>query len=225
MNDSLRQALYLIADEMRGMATLANHYGRSPYVVEHGHNLMRLAARLAALLDTAHDEDETLSAFTNPDLWHASPAMGADALVFNARDEVLLIRRRDDGTWALPGGANEIGATPAETALKELWEEAGLRGRVIRLLGVFDSRRWGSLSPIHFMGFVFEVACHSDQPRPGLETIDVRYFPVDALPLDNMHPFHMTRVPKVLALRQTGACYFDAADASDMDLTDFQRPE
>src|SRR5262245_12203334 len=98
MKDTLRQALYLIADEMRGMATLEKHFAKDPYVVEHAQEMMKLAAKLAALVDTAHDEAETLSAFSNPDLWRASPAIGADAAVFNEQDAILLIKRQGDGT-------------------------------------------------------------------------------------------------------------------------------
>jgi 8-oxo-dGTP pyrophosphatase MutT (NUDIX family) len=136
MNDELRLAAYRIADEMRGMATLEKHYAKDPYISERAEMMMKLAAKLAALVDTAHDEAETLSAFTNPALWRSSPAIGADAVVYDANGHILLIRRRGDGTWALPGGQVEIGRTAAEAVLKELWEEAGLRGQVRRLLGV-----------------------------------------------------------------------------------------
>jgi 8-oxo-dGTP diphosphatase len=217
MNDDLRRAVYLIADEMRGMATLEKHYAKDPYIAEHAQNMMKLAAKLAALVDTAHDEAETLSAFTNPDLWRGSPAMGADAVVYDANGHVLLIRRRGDGTWSLPGGGVAMGETPAQAALKELWEEAGLRGQVRHLLGVYDAQRWGSRSPIHHMIFVFEVTCDDLTPKPGIEATEARFFPPDALPRNNMHPSHIDRVPHVLALKP-GDCYFDPADSRGADL-------
>ena len=182
MNDDMRRALYLIADEMRGMATLEAHYAKDPYIAERAQKMLKLAAKLAARVDTAHDEAETLSAFTNPDLWRASPAMGADAVVYDANDHILLIRRQGDGTWALPGGGIEIGVTPAEAVLKELWEEAGLRGQVKRLLGVYDAQRWGSLSAIHHFIFVFEVTCDDLTPKPGIEASEVRFFPTRCPP-------------------------------------------
>jgi ADP-ribose pyrophosphatase YjhB (NUDIX family) len=71
---------------------------------------------------------------------HVSPAIGVNTLVRNPAGEVLLLKRQDNGLWSLPRGVGEIGETPAEAALRELWEEAGLRGEVIRLLGVFDGQ-------------------------------------------------------------------------------------
>jgi hypothetical protein len=81
MNADLRQSIYLIADEMRGMAALEGYFAKDPYITEHADNMMRLAVKLAALVDTCHDEIETLSAFTNPDLFRVSPSIGADAVV------------------------------------------------------------------------------------------------------------------------------------------------
>ncbi len=40
-----------------------------------------------------------------------------------------------EGTWALPKGLIDAGETPAETALREGYEETGLRGRLGPKLG------------------------------------------------------------------------------------------
>ncbi|MGX6603732.1 NUDIX hydrolase [Micromonosporaceae bacterium Da 78-11] len=48
-------------------------------------------------------------------------------------DGALLLQLRDDhapyysNVWGLPGGAVEPGETPAEAAVRELWEETALR--------------------------------------------------------------------------------------------------
>jgi 8-oxo-dGTP pyrophosphatase MutT (NUDIX family) len=43
---------------------------------------------------------------------------------------VLLITSRDTGRWIIPKGNIGVHATPAETAEKEAYEEAGIRGTV-----------------------------------------------------------------------------------------------
>jgi 8-oxo-dGTP pyrophosphatase MutT (NUDIX family) len=59
-------------------------------------------------------------------------------LVQSASGEILLQRRRDTGQWALPGGAQEIGETPSECAVRECREETGVITRVIGFLGVYS---------------------------------------------------------------------------------------
>ncbi|MGW6021283.1 NUDIX hydrolase [Streptomyces sp. NPDC055099] len=51
---------------------------------------------------------------------------------------VLLQRRRDTGQWALPGGAQDIGESPAECAVRECFEETGITAEVTGLLGVYS---------------------------------------------------------------------------------------
>jgi 8-oxo-dGTP pyrophosphatase MutT (NUDIX family) len=71
--------------------------------------------------------------------------VGADLLLCPAvtmvcRDEagrVLLARHADDDRWALPGGSLDPDETPANAAVRELWEEAGLRTTPERIIGVY----------------------------------------------------------------------------------------
>jgi 8-oxo-dGTP pyrophosphatase MutT (NUDIX family) len=59
---------------------------------------------------------------------------GADALVRDARGRVLLVRRADDGRWAMPGGWVDPGETPEQSVVREVAEETGLRVSAPRLL-------------------------------------------------------------------------------------------
>ena len=221
MIDDLRQAISVIADEMRGMATLGGHYAGNPYEAERADRIRDLAVRLVNLIDADQEVDLIRAAFSNDELFHASPAMGVDAVVFNPQGEILLIQRRGDGLWALPGGLAEIGRSLSESVLLELWEEAGLRGQVVRLLGLFDGQKAGSRSKIHFTHAVFQIDSDDLTPTPGLETIDARFFAADALP--ELYIGHDKIVPLCFELRGSPA-HFDPASSLDADLPTHQRP-
>jgi len=60
----------------------------------------------------------------------------ATAVVWDGRGRVLLARRSDNGRWSVPSGVIDPGEQPAEAALREAWEETGVRVRVDRLGGV-----------------------------------------------------------------------------------------
>ena len=68
------------------------------------------------------------------------PIVGVGVVVWRA-DRVLLIRRGKPpraGQWSLPGGAQELGETVAETARREVLEETGLVLASLDLLTVVD---------------------------------------------------------------------------------------
>jgi hypothetical protein len=50
----------------------------------------------------------------------------SNMLVVDEVGAILLQRRRDTGQWALPGGAQDIGETAAECAVRECLEETGI---------------------------------------------------------------------------------------------------
>jgi 8-oxo-dGTP pyrophosphatase MutT (NUDIX family) len=59
--------------------------------------------------------------------------------IFNYDDtgQILLVKHADTGLWVAPGGAIEPGETPADAAVREMWEETGLLVRLVRILGVY----------------------------------------------------------------------------------------
>lgn len=224
MNDAARQAIYLIADEMRGMSAIGGHFATNPYEVERANRIRALTVRLVALADADHTPDE-IEAIFDKQPWHRfSPFIGVEMVVFDEDGRLLLIQRAQDGTWALPGGLAETGQAPAEAAVRELWEEAGLRGQVKRLLGVFDGPRWGSRAVMHGITLVFHVQCPQLKPLTGLETLAVDFFPVDTLP-QPLYPGHEQRIPKALEMVDTGQTYFDPADTLNGTLPMTQRPD
>lgn len=58
--------------------------------------------------------------------------------------EFLLITTRKRRRWTIPKGIVEPGLAAADSALKEAWEEAGIRGRLLPdALGVYPQQKWG----------------------------------------------------------------------------------
>jgi 8-oxo-dGTP diphosphatase len=60
----------------------------------------------------------------------------ACAVVVDDGGRILLGRRADTGTWSLPGGAIDPGEQPADAAVREVYEETGVRIAVERVGGV-----------------------------------------------------------------------------------------
>jgi ADP-ribose pyrophosphatase YjhB (NUDIX family) len=56
-----------------------------------------------------------------------------------SRQKILLVRRRDNAAWCLPGGALDAGESVAEGCVREIGEETGLEATVTELLGVYST--------------------------------------------------------------------------------------
>ncbi|MGC8816639.1 MAG: NUDIX domain-containing protein [Candidatus Hadarchaeum sp.] len=68
------------------------------------------------------------------------PALTVD-VVIKFRGGVVLVRRKNEpfkDKWALPGGFVEYGERVEAAAVREAWEETGLRVKLLRLLGVYS---------------------------------------------------------------------------------------
>lgn len=74
--------------------------------------------------------------------------------------EVLLISNRKGTRWVIPKGVVEPGLDAAESASKEAWEEAGIRGTLSSLpLGAYRYPKWSGTCTVEVYRMdVFHVA-------------------------------------------------------------------
>jgi len=123
---------------------------------------------------------------------YENPIPATCLVVVDALDRVLLVKRSVEpkkGYWCLPGGFLEVRETPEEGALRELFEETGLSGKITRLLGVTTnpSPQYRSVLMIGYLVRTFEGTA-----VPGDDASDLAFFAPDALPeiaFDSHHRF------------------------------------
>ena len=70
-----------------------------------------------------------------------SLVVAVTAVVLDEAGRVLMIQRTDNDLWAIPGGAQEIGETSTEAAIREVREETGLDVEVTGLVGIYSDPR------------------------------------------------------------------------------------
>jgi 8-oxo-dGTP pyrophosphatase MutT (NUDIX family) len=106
---------------------------------------LKRAAVAITIVDIEHDPDLYDIPYKNT--WNRNAAM-----ILTRRASRL---KRHAGQWALPGGKMDAGETPAETALRELEEEVGLKldmDRVIGHLDDYSTRSGFIISPVVVWG-------------------------------------------------------------------------
>lgn len=96
------------------------------------------------------------------------PLVGVTAVVF--RDEkVLLGKRSDNGAWQCVSGIVDPGEEPADAAVRECLEEAGIVVRVERLAFVQQLPRttYANGDQVDYLDLVFRCAWVSGDPHPA----------------------------------------------------------
>jgi mutator protein MutT len=134
-----------------------------------------------------------------------SIVVAVTAVVRNERGEILLIRRADNGLWALPGGSQEIGETVADAVRREVREETGLNVEVIGLVGIYSD-------PAHVIAYddgevrqefslCFSARSVSGSATTSAESAEVRWVPPSTLEELSIHPSMRLRILHGLANR------------------------
>ncbi|WP_455353917.1 NUDIX hydrolase [Streptomyces sp. SYSU K217416] len=110
---------------------------------------------------------------------------GVTAIVFDDEGQVLLGRRADTGKWSVIGGIPDPGEQPAQTAVREVYEETGVRcvpERVV-LVEALKPVTYANGDVCQYMDITFRCRSVGGQARVNDdESLDVAWFPLDALP-------------------------------------------
>ncbi|KAI7879444.1 hypothetical protein K492DRAFT_217074 [Lichtheimia hyalospora FSU 10163] len=64
---------------------------------------------------------------------------------------LLVSSRKNPGAWVIPKGGWEEDETQEHAALRETWEEAGVKGKITRHIGVFAERNKKGIKAHHWI--------------------------------------------------------------------------
>jgi len=112
------------------------------------------------------------------------PIIGVGVVVLGP-EGILLIKRGNpprQGTWSLPGGAQKLGETVEECAVREVLEETGLQVSLIGLIDVINSIQSDENKHIRYHYTLVDFAASIDTSmtssvaKPGSDAQDARWF-------------------------------------------------
>jgi len=139
--------------------------------------------------------------------------------------EILLMRRSDNGHWGLPGGFVEVGESVTEATHREVAEETGWRIEIGRLIGVYSdpamqvvdysnpmsnpnvagSTGRSDRGRVQIVNLCFQArAVAQGEPTTPEETLEIGFFAADAFP-EPFVPIHSVRIEDGLAGRLEAA--------------------
>ena len=118
---------------------------------------------------------------------------GSVVIIRNETGEVLL-QKRLEGKWGLPGGLMNLGESFEEVAEREVFEEIGLRIHNLKMLHVFSGKEYYVKTPngdeFYCVTALFTTKdTTGDLQLDASESLEVRYFNTQHLP-ENMVGSH-----------------------------------
>jgi ADP-ribose pyrophosphatase YjhB (NUDIX family) len=129
------------------------------------------------------------------------------AVVKNDEHEILMIQRADNGLWALPGGAQDIGESVVEAIKREVLEETGIEIEVTGLSGIYSDPRHviayddGEVRQEFSICFLAKMT--GGNIKTSSESRQVHWISTDGLAALDMHPSMRLRVVHGLEDRQS----------------------
>jgi ADP-ribose pyrophosphatase YjhB (NUDIX family) len=201
------------SDKLRDIAAQGLQYAQNIYDHERYLAIQQMAIEMLTL--AADLPAEQIEPLRTTIFARSSPQAAAAGAVIDDQGRMLLQRRSDNRLWTIPGGILEVGETPAAGAVREVFEETGVRCEPVALVGIYDNRRWEASVAQHMYKFTF--LCRSLQegnaveaPSHALETLETGWFAEDALPED-LWSGHMQRIRDSFRLWHSDAqAHFDS---------------
>lgn len=165
----------------RAIAQTGLAYAKDPFDAERYRELQGLAERMLA--DLAETPVQRIRDLYLPERGYPTPKIDVRAGVFRC-GEILLVRERSDGRWALPGGWADESEPPTACVAREVKEESGYLVRVQKLVAIKDRHlhpyQAATLHRVYKLFFLCELL--GGEPATSVETSAAEFFPTGNLP-------------------------------------------
>ena len=195
------------ADDMRrigiALAALAQNglaYAANDYDLERYRQVGAMAAELLSVL-SRRPVDE-LTAELGRDSGYATPKIDVRGAIFDDHERVLLMREKTDGLWSLPGGWADPGDAPSAAVTREILEETGYFASAVKLIACWDRELQANPPPLPVHVYKLFFLCRRDgavRLPSALETLDVGWFDVHALPPLSLGRVNHRQIQRALA--------------------------
>ena len=122
-------------------------------------------------------------AYFESDFWH--PSVATDVVLFTIREgklNILLVKRKDDGLWAIPGGFLQEGESLNQCAERELKEETGINVPYLEQFENFSNPTRDSRTQVISVAFIAIHPSGKLKLRADTDVSDVNWFEYETIP-------------------------------------------
>lgn len=170
------------AQRLQAIAQNGFTYCENPYDLQRYGQVRQIAAEVMATY--ADVEPSFVSNLFEQEDGYATPKVDVRAAVFQ-ENKILLVKEREDGCWTLPGGWVDVGESPSEAIVREVYEESGYLTKATKLLALYDRNHPRHNHPPmrhHVYKLFFLCELIGGAPAENLETSEVEFFAQQQIP-------------------------------------------
>jgi ADP-ribose pyrophosphatase YjhB (NUDIX family) len=184
--------------EMQALAQTGLEFSKDPYDLERYAALRRLSVRVMA--EHTNADPRRIEGLFDTETGYATPKVGVRGAVFDDAGRILMVREVvDENRWTLPGGWADVNQTPAQSVVREVFEESGYRVRAAKLAAVWDRARQAQPAmAFSVVRMFFVCALEGGEPTTSLETSEIGWFAEHDVPPDlsvrRTLPRHISRM-------------------------------
>ena len=197
--------LYDYILKIQSIAKIGLVFSKDPYAINNYQQINDLTFEmLEKLLDMEFDRPNYFSRDIYP-----TPSVSVRAVILNEkRDQVLMVRESNSGTYSFPGGWADLYDSAGQTAINESSQEAGADIELVRLVGVLN--RIPFKTSVHTPEYlvVFEGKLKGKLHEHEYETDDVQWFSLDHLPPIS-RKVALEEIDRIITAIKSGETIFD----------------
>ncbi len=167
------------AVKLQAIAQSGLHYGKDKFDLERYEQIRDIAAEMISY-KTEIPIDKVKDLFCN-EFGYQTPKLDTRAAIF--KDNKILLVKESNGKWSMPGGWVDVDLSVKESAIKEVWEEAGLKVTADKMIAIQDREKHNLPVYAYKICKVF-VQCTVIEGnfQKNIETTDSGYFGLEELP-------------------------------------------
>lgn len=154
-------------------------FSKDPYALENYQELQDLVIQQSQEVNQPIDVVKLYPKDTYP-----TPNVSVRIMVFNEKNQLLMVQEKSDQGYAVPGGWCDVFESPKQNAIKEVKQETGLDVEIVRLCAIMQRELYKSKPTMiseYVMYFLAEIK--GGDLQFNHELMDIGFFDYDALPV------------------------------------------
>ena len=197
--------LYDYIMKIQSIAKIGLDFSKDPYAITNYHQINDLTIEmLEKLMEMEFNRPNYFSRDIYP-----TPSVSVRAVILNKnRDQVLMVRESNTGTYSFPGGWADLYDSAGQTAINESSQEAGADIEIVRLVGVLNRTPFKTSVHVPEYLVIFEAKLKGELHEHEYETDDVAWFPLDNLPPIS-RKVAMEEINRIISAIKEGKTIFD----------------